>query len=378
MHSTAGPPSTTCSPPSWPAASGPTSTRTPRWAARPRPTDVAELAAITAAGLGVDGALRLVDDVLLPNNVALDHRAVPRLHPGRAGDDRGPVRRCRRRVVVLRRELAGGGRGRGRRERRARLAARGSPACPTTAAGCFVSRRVGGQPQRARRRPRRVAASPPRRRSAGRGLRAVGPLVGARRGRAARPRRRRGRRRRARPADRRPRCATRSATGGVRRRGQRRRHQHRRRRRARRRRRRLRRRRGSGSTSTPPTAAPRCACPSWPGASPGSSGPTRSSSIRTSGCSPRSTAPPCCTAIPRPRPAPTASRRRTSTRSATTSVNPSDLAFHLTRRARGLPFWFALVVHGTDAYADGGARRRRPGPAGGGDDRGASATRCAW
>jgi glutamate/tyrosine decarboxylase-like PLP-dependent enzyme len=33
-------------------------------------------------------------------------------------------------------------------------------------------------------------------------------------------------------------------------------------------------------------------------------------------------------------------------------VNPSDLAFHLTRRARGLPFWFALVVHGTDAYRD--------------------------
>ena len=32
-------------------------------------------------------------------------------------------------------------------------------------------------------------------------------------------------------------------------------------------------------------------------------------------------------------------------------VNPSDLAFHLTRRTRGLPFWFALVVHGTDAFA---------------------------
>ena len=33
-------------------------------------------------------------------------------------------------------------------------------------------------------------------------------------------------------------------------------------------------------------------------------------------------------------------------------VNPSDLAFHLTRRARGLPLWFSLVVHGTAAYAD--------------------------
>jgi aromatic-L-amino-acid/L-tryptophan decarboxylase len=30
--------------------------------------------------------------------------------------------------------------------------------------------------------------------------------------------------------------------------------------------------------------------------------------------------------------------------------NPSDYAFHLTRRARGLPLWFSLVVHGSDAY----------------------------
>ncbi len=32
--------------------------------------------------------------------------------------------------------------------------------------------------------------------------------------------------------------------------------------------------------------------------------------------------------------------------------NPSDYAFHLSRRARGLPFWFSLATHGTDAYAD--------------------------
>ena len=31
--------------------------------------------------------------------------------------------------------------------------------------------------------------------------------------------------------------------------------------------------------------------------------------------------------------------------------NPTDLAHHLTRRARGLPLWFSLAVHGTDAYA---------------------------
>lgn len=31
--------------------------------------------------------------------------------------------------------------------------------------------------------------------------------------------------------------------------------------------------------------------------------------------------------------------------------NPSDYAIHLTRRVRGLPFWFSLATHGTDAYA---------------------------
>ncbi len=30
--------------------------------------------------------------------------------------------------------------------------------------------------------------------------------------------------------------------------------------------------------------------------------------------------------------------------------NPSDYAIHLTRRARGLPFWFSLAAHGTDRY----------------------------
>jgi glutamate/tyrosine decarboxylase-like PLP-dependent enzyme len=32
--------------------------------------------------------------------------------------------------------------------------------------------------------------------------------------------------------------------------------------------------------------------------------------------------------------------------------NPSDFAYHLSRRARGLPFWFSLAAHGTDAYRD--------------------------
>src|SRR5689334_920493 len=33
-------------------------------------------------------------------------------------------------------------------------------------------------------------------------------------------------------------------------------------------------------------------------------------------------------------------------------LNPSDYAVHLSRRARGLPFWFSLAAHGTRAYAE--------------------------
>ena len=32
--------------------------------------------------------------------------------------------------------------------------------------------------------------------------------------------------------------------------------------------------------------------------------------------------------------------------------NPSDYAIHLTRRTRGLPFWFSLAAHGTAAYSE--------------------------
>ena len=32
--------------------------------------------------------------------------------------------------------------------------------------------------------------------------------------------------------------------------------------------------------------------------------------------------------------------------------NPADYAVHLTRRARGLPFWFSLATYGTDRYRD--------------------------
>jgi glutamate/tyrosine decarboxylase-like PLP-dependent enzyme len=32
--------------------------------------------------------------------------------------------------------------------------------------------------------------------------------------------------------------------------------------------------------------------------------------------------------------------------------NPSDYAYHLTRRARGLPIWFSMAVYGIDAYRE--------------------------
>jgi glutamate/tyrosine decarboxylase-like PLP-dependent enzyme len=34
------------------------------------------------------------------------------------------------------------------------------------------------------------------------------------------------------------------------------------------------------------------------------------------------------------------------------SWSPSDYAIHLTRRVRGLPFWFSLAAHGSDAYSE--------------------------
>ena len=40
------------------------------------------------------------------------------------------------------------------------------------------------------------------------------------------------------------------------------------------------------------------------------------------------------------------------TGSADVPWNPTDYAYHLSRRARGLPLWFSLAVHGTNAYRD--------------------------
>jgi glutamate/tyrosine decarboxylase-like PLP-dependent enzyme len=38
------------------------------------------------------------------------------------------------------------------------------------------------------------------------------------------------------------------------------------------------------------------------------------------------------------------------TLATTVDWNPSDFAIHMTRRVRGLPLWFSLTVHGTEAY----------------------------
>ena len=80
-------------------------------------------------------------------------------------------------------------------------------------------------------------------------------------------------------------------------------------------------------------------------ASSASSWPTRWSSIRTSGCSRRSTARRCCTAnlTWRAGSTPRTSSYLDAIHETPDEWNPSDYAYHLTRRARGLPLWFALA-----------------------------------
>ena len=110
-----------------------------------------------------------------------------------------------------------------------------------------------------------------------------------------------------------------------------------------------------GCTSTAPTAAPPSPRRASATASPASRPPTASSSTRTSGCSRRSTRAPCSTATRRSPARPTPSTPSTSTCcTPTTDVewNASDYAHHLSRRARGLPLWFSLATHGTEAYTE--------------------------
>ena len=113
----------------------------------------------------------------------------------------------------------------------------------------------------------------------------------------------------------------------------------------------------SGCTSTVPTAAPGWSRRACGLATTGSNAPTRSSSTRTSGCSRPTTAAPCSTAIPNERRGvfrQEASYLETVNQegAAWNEWNPADFAYHLTRRARGLPFWFSLATYGTDAYRE--------------------------
>ena len=48
--------------------------------------------------------------------------------------------------------------------------------------------------------------------------------------------------------------------------------------------------------------------------------------------------------------------------------NPTDYAYHLTRRARGLPLWFSLAVYGVDRVLQRPSRRRSRWPANRGGD----------
>ena len=79
-------------------------------------------------------------------------------------------------------------------------------------------------------------------------------------------------------------------------------------------------------------------------------------------------------AIARP---PTPSTRRTSMPSTSSAGwNPSTYAFHLTRRARGLPFWFSLATHGTRRYAEAIEDTLSPHPGRGACDRGSPPARA--
>ncbi len=64
----------------------------------------------------------------------------------------------------------------------------------------------------------------------------------------------------------------------------------------------------------------------------------------------------CCALVYRdPEPARQAHTQHASYLDAITDRdewNPSDYAVHLSRRARGLPFWFSLAMHGTEAYRE--------------------------
>jgi hypothetical protein len=302
-------------------------------------------------------------DVLLPScrpDGRPDEPGV-RAHGAVGGrDDVRPRGQC---VVDLRRQL-GGRCGRDRRGEPGAALAGGPGRLSRQAGGVFVS--GGSAANLSALVTARDATSPPRQPAGALHVRRHrgGARVGPRRGSGDGRRRAAGAHRRARPDDRRagaaldarrehPDDATCSPSLP------RRHHQRRRDRRTRRDRRRVRATRpvAARRRRLRPGRAVQHGSPS--SASAASSAPTASASTRTSGCSPRTTVPRSCTATRR-------SRRHARQHGAYLDAvnrgdwNPSDYAYHLSRRARGLPLWFGLATYGTRPTPMRSTARRAP------------------
>ena len=110
---------------------------------------------------------------------------------------------------------------------------------------------------------------------------------------------------------------------------------------------------GSGSTSTAPTAVPALAAPAYRHLF---AGVERADSFIVDPHKWLFSTFDCCALVYRdPEPARRAHTQHASYLDAITDRdewNPSDYAVHLSRRARGLPFWFSLAMHGTEAYRE--------------------------
>ena len=109
---------------------------------------------------------------------------------------------------------------------------------------------------------------------------------------------------------------------------------------------------GSGCTSTRPTAAPSCSATSCAGCSTGSSAPTRSRSIRTSGSTRRSRPAACWCATSarcRARSTPTRPTSGSTRRRATASTSGCTDRSSRAGSPRG-KVWISLLAHGRAAY----------------------------
>ena len=378
--STAGRPNTPASRTSWPAGSTATSGATRRSGARPTARTSPRWRRSRPAASASTRALALVDDVLLPNNVALDHERFLAYIPaapattaalfdavvgawsfsGESWQEAGAAVAAENAALDVAAPRSPGCRRRGR-------VLRQSGGSAGNLSGLAVARDEWRRDHDGSRPRWRVACA------------AVGPLVGAQRGRRCSTwtvvevdgderGRLTGAALRA-AVDDRPVCAVVASAG---------RHQH----------------RaastsstasptcapsaGRGSTSTRRTAARRCACRSWPTASPASSGRlARHRPAQVAVLTARLRGP----AVPRPGAgggAPIASGRPTSTPSATsTSTRPTCVPPH-PAGARA-----AVLVHPRRPRHGGRSRTavragRRAGPAGAPTSCGRSAIRCAW